>query len=130
MPQAYRKFIIRLTILLAIMAFLGLLIQSMVAPQYFPPHYLYLLGFFYLLSAGAHYILVKANAKSPKRFIPYFMAVSGLKLLSLIAVLCIYVLLINPDGAIAFMAGFATLYVVFTAFDISALVGEVRKEKE
>lgn len=127
MPQAFRKFIIRITILSAIMAFLGLLIKSLVAPQYFPPHYLYLLTFFYLLSLGAHYILVKANEKSPKRFIPYFMAVSGLKLLALIGVLCLYVLLINPDGAIAFMAGFATLYVVYTVFDISALVGEVRK---
>ncbi len=127
MPQAFRKYIIRLSILTGIIVAIGLIAQTMLPPQYFPNAFLPLSAFFYLLSAGAHYILVKANENSPKRFIAYFMGVSGMKLLAYIAALAIYVLLINREGAIPFVIAFAILYLIYTVFDITALMGEVRK---
>lgn len=129
MPQAFRKYIIRISVLTGIMAAIGLIAQSVLPPQRFPIAFLPLLAFFYLLSAGAHFILVKANENSPKRFIAYFMGVSGMKLLAYIAALAIYVLLIDRAGAIPFVIAFAILYLIYMVFDITALMGEVRKSK-
>lgn len=128
MPQAFRKYIIRLSILTGILVIIGIIAQNILPSHRFPSAYLPLLAFFYLLSAGAHYILVKANENSPKRFIAYFMGVSGMKLLAYIAALAIYVLLIDREGAIPFVIAFAVLYLIYMVFDITALMGEVKKK--
>lgn len=128
MSQAFRSYIIKLSIFTGVFAVIGIVAQSLLPAHRFPSAFLPLLGFYYLLSAGAHFILLKGNEKSPNRFTAYFMAVSGLKMLAYIIALAIYVGLIDRAGAIPFVIAFTVFYAFYTVFDVVMLMGEVRKK--
>jgi len=125
MPKNFKPFFLWIFILSMALAFIGFLVKTQTAYAYFPSNYLFLIGFYFLVTSGAHLALLKANETSGTRFVAYFMAITGIKLFVLLGFLGVYVFF-NREGAIPFIAAFGLLYLIYTVIELVFIVKEVK----
>ncbi|HEY6162832.1 MAG TPA: hypothetical protein VI112_16505 [Bacteroidia bacterium] len=94
--------------------------------QYMPekfhsPHAYFIVLYFFVLTYAIRGQSVKANERSPKDFVRFFMGSTALRLLLHVMVILIYGL-INRDGAAVFIMAFLVIYMVFLVFEVSSLL--------
>jgi hypothetical protein len=81
---------------------------------------------FLILTGAEHTILLKTIIKNPNRFSQAFMAASSIKLLLILLVTVIY-LLIDKSQVIPFVIILFVNYIVFTVFEVRALLKLVKR---
>jgi hypothetical protein len=83
-------------------------------------------GFFIVVTALIHIVLVKSSEQSPRKFITNFMALSGAKLFVYLMVIVIYALLKGKE-ALGFVILFLVLYFLYSIFEVVTLLKHFKK---
>lgn len=83
-------------------------------------------GFFILVTSLIHIVLVKAAEQSSRKFITYFMALTGLKLFGYLMIILIYALFKGKD-ALGFVILFLVLYFLYSIFEVVTLLRYFKK---
>ena len=78
---------------------------------------LLIIGFYFLLYSGMHFVLIKINTLKPQTFITAYTGLTGLKLLVLLGFAGIYVFL-NQEIAKPFLIIFSICYFFFAAGEL------------
>lgn len=123
-----KKFMSQLTVFAVIIAALAGIFwlvspNEIVTPALFP-----LIIFFYVLSLSVHLILIKSSKQKFTRFNNHFMLSTVIKLVLYMIILITYVLK-NTGDAVNFLITFLILYVLFTGFEVIAIVKATKKIK-
>jgi hypothetical protein len=82
--------------------------------------------FFILTTALIHYVLVKVDAKDPKRFVGAFMGITAIKLFGYLIIITVYGLL-KKEAALGFTLWFLVLYLLYSGFEVVMLMKHLRK---
>lgn len=120
MPSgAYNRFLKQLIILSAIVGLISL-IAGFLMPR-ISPATPFLLLLIMSITMLVHRSLLRSYSGKPNRFINRFLALTTLKLLGYLAVITAYALINRPD-AVPFIVTFLIYYVIYSAFEVSALL--------
>ncbi len=80
-----------------------------------------LVALFSITSWLIYFMLFKESRVHPKKFIPWFMGISGLKMFLFLAILISFVFF-NKDAAIPFVITFFACYLLFSIFEVIHLL--------
>lgn len=116
-----KSFMIRLLALTAFMEIIALGWWFAMPPQWVSPVLPVLPVFFMSVTFLIHKGFVGAVSLRPQQFVTRFMLITTIKLLSFMALLLVYALLFKDD-AIQFLLSFFVLYLVFSAFEVVAVM--------
>lgn len=83
-------------------------------------------GFFIIVTALIHIVLVRSAEQSPRKFITNFMALSATKLFLYLMVIVIYALL-KGKAALGFVILFLVLYFLYSIFEVVTLLKHFKK---
>jgi di/tricarboxylate transporter len=83
--------------------------------------------FMFGTSVAVHHFTVKASKERPQLFPTYFMAITGLKMMVYIVALGVYVYIFK-DSATPVIITFLTLYVVYTALEVTSALTFLSKK--
>ncbi|MBL7889757.1 MAG: hypothetical protein JNL24_09400 [Bacteroidia bacterium] len=83
-------------------------------------------GFFILTTALIHLFLVGSSEKEPKKFVVNFMLVTAVKLFGYLITILVYALL-KREAAMGFTIFFLTMYLLYSGFEVFALLKHFRK---
>jgi hypothetical protein len=83
--------------------------------------------FMYGTSVAVHHFTVQASHERPQRFPTYFMAITGLKMLTYIVALGIYTFLFK-ETAIPVIIAFLIFYVVYTILEVVSALSFLKKK--
>ena len=83
--------------------------------------------FMYGTSVAVHYFTVKASKERPQLFPTYFMAITGLKMMVYIIALGVYVYIFK-DSSTPVIITFLTLYVVYTALEVTSALSFLKQK--
>lgn len=86
------------------------------------------LGFFVLVTALLHYILIRPG-RTPQQFVRMFMLLTTLKLFLFMLILVTYIFLIDTNSALVFIIYFLVFYFSYTAFEVAALYKHFRTRR-
>ncbi|MCX6287073.1 MAG: hypothetical protein NTY96_08160 [Bacteroidetes bacterium] len=89
---------------------------------WFTPSLPFLFIFYYACSLLSFMILCRSLQKKFNRFVSVFMLTTALKLFVFIAIMIIYAF-INRKDAIPFLLNFFVLYLVYTVFEVTQIIG-------
>jgi len=127
MNSDFLKFLRKSTIVSFILFAAGVILFKFFIPDFYQAVFPFLLLLFYLLSLILQYSLYKIAAMNMRRFSGWFMFVTMMKLFVLIIFSFIYILA-NKGGAIAFIAVFFFLYIVFSVLEIHDILKVTAKK--
>lgn len=82
--------------------------------------------FFIAVTLLIHTVLLKAADESSKKFIVFFMGITGIKLFLYLIILLVYGML-KGKAALGFILLFLIFYFLYTAFEIVSLLRRFRK---
>jgi hypothetical protein len=128
MPDTFKKFVINILILSFIITAIGAVLFTGYLSKYYLPVFPYVLVFYLGLNILVFYVLLKSSQFRPARFVSNFMMMTGIKLFAYLAFLVIYVFSDKPH-AVTFLLTFLILYVVFTVFEVVAVLHYLKKLK-
>ena len=123
-----KKYLLRLLIFTSIIAVLAFALYSTVLSEFYLPVFPYVLLFFVIVSLASHYVLIKAGQSRITKFSTSFMGATSFKLFLYLIFIVAY-LLIDKSNALVFVLTFFALYLLFTAFETSALLKDLNKNK-
>jgi hypothetical protein len=86
----------------------------------------YIIPAFYLITAGAHYLLMKSINQNPRKFYYYFLAAMSFKMLAYLTVLSL-ILLIDGQITIEFVIAFFAVYVCYTVFEMAMILPRAKR---
>jgi L-asparagine transporter-like permease len=116
---AYLKSLAIFSVLLGLVAYASVFIifrLDLSASAFF-----FTFSFFVILSAGLHFILLRASGKRPQQFVNTFTGITGGKLFLLLIILMIYMVLNKEGNRTHFVVVFLCLYLFYTAFEVIQL---------
>lgn len=126
MASSFRSFFIQLSLFsIATMGIL-LLWQKYASLRFQTDLGWFLWAFFIVVTALIHVVLVKADSQSPRKFVTYFMALTGVKLFGYLIIILIYALLKGKE-ALGFVILFLVLYFLYSVFEVVTLLKHFKK---
>lgn len=126
MPASLKTFFIQLA-LFSIVTSGVLLLWEQFASRRFQTDLGWLIWLFFIfVTAFIHIVLVKAAEASPRKFITYFMALTGMKLLGYLMIILIYALF-KGKAALGFIILFLVLYFLYSFFEVITLLKHFKK---
>ena len=126
MNLSIKNFLVKLTVF-SIFTLALLLAWKIYAGDRFQNNLMWLLWAFFVLSTGfIHYVLVKVSENNPKRFVGYFMGITGIKLFGYLIIITIYALL-KREAALGFTLQFLVLYLLYSGFEVVMLFKHFKK---
>jgi len=84
-------------------------------------------AFFVVTTAVIHYVLVEVSDRDPKKFVGYFMGITGVKLLVYLCIITVYALLKRGE-ALGFTLLFLVLYLLYSGFEVIQLMRHFRNQ--
>jgi len=124
-----KRFIISIALISILLALIGWLVFSQFIPQFYLPVFPFLLLFFAGSSLLIHNFQLQLAKKSMANFTNSIMLVTFLKLFLYSAVAVIYIV-VDTENAKIFVIGLMLLYLIFTTFEVSALLKITTKNKK
>jgi hypothetical protein len=121
MNQEFIKFVKGFTVYTLIIAFLSIAIYYAFPDVKITRVYLYLIAFMYAINFLLFAKLSQATQNKPNRFINAFMLLNFGKLFLYLTIIAIYIFLYRND-AVSFTITFVVYYILFTAYEITALL--------
>lgn len=104
-----------------------LFIWEKYASDRFQSDFMWVLWFFFFAStAFIHYILISLSEKDPKRFIGYYLGITGIKLFGYLIIITVYALL-KKEAALGFTLWFLVLYLLYSGFEVVMLLKQFKK---
>ena len=126
MKKRFTKFLFRETILAATIALIGYLLFSGIWKEQYRHFIPALLIVIYLITALVHLVLLKVGMGESQKFVRKYMLASGLKMITYLFFILIY-LLLNSDDAIIFLISFLSFYLIFTVFEVFSILNVLKK---
>jgi hypothetical protein len=123
------KFIVNITIFSLILGAIAYSLTYFLPVEYFSPALPFLFPFFFSASIIVFYFLVKSTEKKFVSFINRFMLTTFLKLMIYMTVLLLYVF-IHKEDAVPFILAFFILYMLYTVFEVIAMLKFTKVEKK
>ncbi len=128
--SSYKKFIVNLSAITISLIVILFSIKFLIPSINFPDLTWLILAFFYIFTALVHLGLLKAGEKRAVVFIRVFMLATFLKLMIYLGFVLVLIYFFREDAAgIAIL--FMVLYLVFTSYEIIAILSHFRlKDKQ
>ncbi|MCX6295073.1 MAG: hypothetical protein NTX97_03230 [Bacteroidetes bacterium] len=126
MDDSFRAFFVKLTLFSVFTLGLLFLWQHYASPNFQSTIFWVVWLFFIFTTAIIHVVLIKAARKDPKKFITYFMGITGIKLFAYLIIILIYGLL-NRDTAQGFIICFLISYFLYSGFEVVTLTKHFKK---
>jgi hypothetical protein len=107
---------------------LGLLfLWKTYASERFQSDFMFVLWLFFVVSTALiHYLLMKVSENEPKRFVGFYLGLTGIKLLAYLFIIMIYALL-KREAALGFTLWFLVLYFMYSGFEVVMLLKQFKK---
>lgn len=125
MNSSLKPFFIQLSVFSAFAIGILFTWQRFAAPRFQTEHAWFIWVFFVLSTAFIHLTLMRV-AETPKKFIYYFMGITGIKLFAYLMIILIYAL-IKREGALGFTLFFLVMYFLYTGLEVFALLKHFKK---
>jgi hypothetical protein len=116
-----KKFIWGLVIFTSILGALAYVLFFVIPGKYFSPVLPYMFPFFFLLTFLIFFILTRNTASAFSNFVNRFMIAVFGKMIVCIILLLAYVFTHRPD-AVPFIISFFILYILFSVYEVVALL--------
>ncbi|MBU0763798.1 MAG: hypothetical protein KJ607_03070 [Bacteroidetes bacterium] len=126
MQKAFLRFLANTAILSAIILIAGIFLFLYPFREQYIFILPYVLVFFYIITCGLHYVLLRITRLKPDKFVTYFMMITTIKLLFYMIVMIVY-LFFDREGAVVFLLVFLFLYILFTVFEVLSLLSFLKK---
>lgn len=126
MNKFFKEFIFRETILATAIALIGFLLLFSVWKEHYRHFIPILLIVFYLITALVHLVLLNVGAREPQKFVRKYMLASGVKMITYLFFILIF-LLLNREDAIIFLISFLSFYLIFTVFEVFSILSVIKK---
>lgn len=117
MQHKLMPFILKLTLLTALLCGIYYWLENAIPPRFHFSHTWFLFLFFYLITTIFHAGLTISAAKNNKGFVNFYMLGTAFKLFLFLGIIIIYALL-HRDRAVAFISTFFVLYLFYTVFEV------------
>lgn len=121
MKNHFRKFIIGLLVFTLILGLTAFILSMLLPASYYSPMFPYMFPFFFLLTVLVFYVLTKEQKKSFPNFVNRFMIAIFGKMIVSVIILLAYVFAHRED-AIPFILSFFILYILFSVYEVVALL--------
>ncbi|MEO6904619.1 MAG: hypothetical protein ABI315_15920 [Bacteroidia bacterium] len=102
-----------------------LLLWKAYASPRFQTHLIWVIWLFFILTTTALHLFL-TRITDPKKFIMYFMALSGLKMFFYLIIIFAYALL-KKEAALGFTLFFLSMYFFYSGFEVVLLLKEQKK---
>ncbi len=122
MKNNFILFLIKLIIYCALIYAAFAWIKNDIPEKFYYNHPLYLVVFFFVVTALFHFGALRNAAKGGRSIVSYFMLATAVKFFLFLAVMVGYALL-NSGKATAFISNFFVIYVLLTVFEVSVIYG-------
>lgn len=126
MGTTFRKFFIQLTLFSIVSLAIQLTWQHFASVHFQTNLYWVILLFFILTTAFIHVLLVKVGEKDPRKFVTYFMGMTGIKLFAYLIIILAYGLS-NRETAQGFIICFLITYFLYSGFEVVTLMRHFKK---
>lgn len=126
MKKIFRRFLIQITILTAILYLIWGLTLILFPLHWLSPATPVMILFFLVVTAGIYYVMLQSASNRFPRFVNSFMVITLGKILLYAVLIVIYAMLNKPD-AMAFIIAFFILYLVYTVFEVTAFLRDLRE---
>jgi uncharacterized membrane protein HdeD (DUF308 family) len=120
MDKTNYSFLIKLIFISIIISVAGTLIFTYM-PWQQPRVFYFIVLFFFIISASTHWWLTVKLKSNIRRFPAYFMGSTSIKLFSSLIFILLYAIK-NPSEAKVFLITFFLIYLIFTAFETTAIL--------
>jgi hypothetical protein len=117
----FTKVILRLFIFTALLAVAAFILSKILPPEYITPLLFLFFPFYFLLTTFLFYFLTKAKRTKFSSFVNRFMLATFVKMMLCLSLILGYVL-INKSDAVPFILSFFACYVLYTVFEVIALL--------
>ncbi len=129
MNELIRRTLKQLLFYSAFLAFACLILAWLLPRTLITPALPAIIVFFIAVTMVVLVLLLRANERGMTRFINVFMITTGLKLILFILIIVGYSLM-NRADAVAFLGSFFILYLLYTAFEVYAILGIIKAGKK
>ena len=126
MAISLRSFFVKLTLFSIVTFGLLYVCQHFASSRFQTDLYWLIWLFFIATTALIHYVLMKAASQDPKKFVTYFMGITGIKLFSYLIIIIIFSLL-NRETASGFIMCFLCSYFLYSGFEVVTLLKHFKK---
>jgi hypothetical protein len=126
MTLPYRPFFVKLTLFSLVALGLLWLFQHFASINFQTNLFWVIWLFFIVTTALIHIVLMRAEKQDPKKFINYFMGITGMKLFAYLIIILIYGLT-NREGAQGFIICFLLSYFLYSGFEVVTLTKHFKK---
>lgn len=126
MTASLKSFFIQLTLFSIFTLGILLLFQHFASIRFQTDLFWLIWLFFIATTALIHLVLVKAAKQDPKKFVLYFMGITGFKLFGYLIIIIAYGLL-NRDNATGFIMCFLLSYFLYSGFEVVTLLKHLKK---
>ena len=125
MKQKYLQFLLRLTVMTAIIGLAGFLLQTFLPANTISPLYPYILILFYVVTALIHLVLLNITRLNPRRFVSYYMLATFVKLILYFTAVLIYVFTYRVH-VLAFIITFFVSFIFFMVFVVVLILRQTK----
>jgi hypothetical protein len=127
MKKDFVQFLIRLSIYSVLIYGVLLIAGSTIPQKFYYQHPLYLVVFFFTVTAAFHFGMTQRAEKGGRSIVTYFMMATVLKFLIYMGVMIAYALM-KPDRATAFISSFFAVYILMTVFEGSVIYSHFKSK--
>lgn len=124
-----RQFIVKMTVFTLLIFVSATILFSTVLESWLVASYPYQILLIATVTTIGHLWIVRASGQNTRKFSTAFMASVTLKLMIYLTFLLVY-LLIDRSQAIPFVLTFITFYILFTIFEVLAVLDFIKKHSK
>lgn len=124
-----KKLFTRFTIIILILSILLLAIEQIIQinnPEIISVMFPWLVVLFLIVSSIFHYILLKSAVGNPRKFVNMFLLGTTMKLLIYFSCLLLVLYFIDVNAKV-YILNFASLYLIYTIFELYLVINQLKK---
>jgi hypothetical protein len=126
MTPYFKKFLFQTGIISLIFLIGWLVLRFTVKGNWLSPAIPFLVPFFFVITAGVYYFMLRSAANRFSRFINSFMMLTFVKIIIFAVIIIVYALQ-NKADAYPFTAAFLIFYLIYTVCEVAAFLRDTRK---
>jgi len=126
MTSSLKSFFVQLTLFSIFTLGILLLVQHYASIRFQTDLFWLIWLFFIATTSLIHLVLIKAAKQDPKKFVLYFMGITGFKLFGYLIIIIAYGLL-NRENATGFIMCFLLSYFLYSGFEVVTLLKHLKK---
>lgn len=124
--KSFKSFLLKFGIFSIITLAIPYLWQNYASARFQTNLGLIIWAIFVVVTLLNHYILLKAADESPKKFVTYFMGLTGLRLFLYLIIVLIFAFVMR-EAALGFTIMFLAFYFLYSAFEVVTLLRFFKK---